>query len=135
MQSNQTIRLQASGIRIAGQAAFEAAQENLLLGTIIGLRKVEDWIVVVKVQVEAETFEEENRVNNRQKKELSDKILKEGEQKLRNQCKKADKNASKVSKKGEETDQGRQEQVQEAPEVTQVIQELSSALLAQQGTT
>ena len=91
--------------------------------------------MVVKVQVQAETFEEENRVNNRQKKELSDKMLKEGEQKLRNQCKKADKNASKVSKKREETDPGRQEQVQEAPEVTQVIQELSSTLLAQQGTT
>ena len=80
MQPNQTIRLQASGIMIAGQAAFEAAQENLLLGTLIRLRRVEDQIVAVKIQVGAGTFEEENRVKNLQKKELSDKKLKEGEQ-------------------------------------------------------
>ena len=57
MQSNQTIRVQASGIIIAGQAAFEAAQGNLLLGTLTRLRKVEDQIVAVKVQVGAGTFE------------------------------------------------------------------------------
>ena len=48
MQPNQTIRLQASGIMIAGQAAFEVMQENLLLGTLTRPRKVEDQIVAVK---------------------------------------------------------------------------------------
>ena len=134
MQPNQTIRLQASGIMIAGQAAYEATQENLLLGTLTRLRRVEDQIVAVKVQVGAGTFEEENRVKNLQRKELSDKKLKEGEQKLRNQCKKVDKNASKVAKKREETDQKPQELLQKAPAVTQEIQELSSALTTHQDT-
>ena len=93
MQPNQMIRLQASGIMIAGQAAYEATQENLLLGTLARLRRVEDQILAVKVQVGAGTFEEENRVKNLQRKELRDKKLKEGEQKLCNQCTKADKNA------------------------------------------
>ena len=48
MQPNQTIRLQASGIMIPGQAAFEVMQENLLLGTLTRPKKVEDQIVVVK---------------------------------------------------------------------------------------
>ena len=91
--------------------------------------------MAVKVQVGAGTFQEENRVKNLQKKDLNDKKLKEGEQKLRNQCKKADKNGSKVEKKREETDQKRQELFQKAPVVTQEIQELSNALLTQQGTT
>ena len=55
------------------------------------LRKVEDQILAVKVQVGAATFEEENRVKNLQKTELNDKKLKEGEQKVHNQCKSADK--------------------------------------------
>ena len=88
----------------AGQAAFKIAQENLLLGTLTRLRKVEDQIVTVKLHVGAGTFEEENRVKNLQKKELNNKMLKEGEQKLFNQCTKADKNASEVGKKREETD-------------------------------
>ena len=50
------IRLQASGIMIAGQAAFEAVEENLLLGTLTRLRKVEDQILAVKVQVGAVFF-------------------------------------------------------------------------------
>ena len=104
MQSNHAIRLQASGIMTAGQAAFETAQENLLLGTLTRLRKVEDQIVTLKVHVGAGTFEEENRVKNLQKKELNNKMLKEGEQKLFHQCKKADENGSEVAKKREETD-------------------------------
>ena len=76
----------------------------------------------------AGTFEEENRVKNLQKRELNDKKVKEGEQKLRNQCKKADKNASKVAKMRGETDQKLQELLQKAPAITQEIQELSSAL-------
>ena len=128
MQPNQTIRLQASGIMIARQAAYEATQENLLIGTLTRLRRVEDQIVAVKVQVVAGTFEEENRVKNLQRKELRDRKLKEGEQKLRNQCKKADKTASKIAKKREETDQKRQKLLQIPPAVIQEIQELSSAL-------
>ena len=54
---------------------------------------------------------------------------------MRNQCEKADKNTSKAAKKGEETDQKRQELVQKAPVGTQEIQELYSTLLTHQGTT
>ena len=52
MQPNQTIRLQASGIMIAGQAAFEVMQKNLLLGTLTRPKKVEDQIVAVKYKQE-----------------------------------------------------------------------------------
>ena len=92
-------------------------QENLQLGTLIRLKKVEDKIVAVKVQVGAGTFKEENRVKNLEKQELNDKKVKEGEQKLRNQCKKADKNASKVAKKRAQADQKNQELAQIVPAV------------------
>ena len=52
-----------------------------------------------------------------------------------NQYKKADKNALKVAKMWEETDQKRQELLQKAPAVTQEIQELSSALTIHQDIT
>ena len=45
MQSNQTIRLQAGSIMIAGQAALEAAQENLLLVMNPALPVPEPWML------------------------------------------------------------------------------------------
>ena len=77
---------------VAGQEAFAAAQGNRLLGILTRLMKMKYQTVAVNVQVGAGTCEEENRVKNLQKKELNDKKLKDGEQKLRNQCKKVHKN-------------------------------------------